>query len=403
MITVTAKATHAQTRRHNNRLVLKTVYDQGPLSRAAIARGTNLTATTVSTVIAELLEDGLVEEIGAISTERGKPPTLVKLVSDARHIVALDLSRNIFQASILNLRGEIQERKQLPVNGAVGDEALRLAYQLIDDILPLARRPLLGLGVGAPGIIDRNHNLIRRAANLGWENLALGQALTKRYGLQVHVVNDNQAALLAEFLFGHYKNTADMVVIRVGNGIGAGIMCNGQLLHGNGTGVGEVGHVVVVEDGEFCSCGNRGCLETVASSRAIVKRAKAIAQLEHTSTLNQLAATPDKITIETVIQAFQAGDEFLQPVVKEVGYHLGCMVANLVSVLGMPRILLCGSVTGLGQPLLDGIRQEVNQRALSGRINEPQIDLVTLTTNISDLVIMGAAATLLANELGLFL
>lgn len=403
MITVTAKATHAQTRRHNNRLVLKTVYDQGPLSRAAIARSTNLTATTVSTVIAELLEDGLVEEIGAISTERGKPPTLVSLVNDARHIVALDLSRNSFQASILNLRGEIQERKLMPVNGAIGHEALKLAYQLIDEILPLARRPLLGLGVGAPGIIDRNYNLIRRAANLGWENLPLGQQLHERYGFKVQVVNDNQAALLAEFLFGNYRNTPDMVVIRVGNGIGAGIMCNGQLLHGNGTGVGEVGHVVVVEEGELCSCGNRGCLETVASSRAIVKRAKAIARQEHRSFLHQFTPTPDKITIDTVVQAFQAGDEFLEPVVQEVGHHLGRMVANLVSVLGMPRILLCGSVTGLGQPLLDVIRQEVNQRALSGRINEAQIDLVSLTTNISDLVIMGAAATLLANELGLFL
>ena len=403
MITVTAKATHAQTRRHNNRLVLKTVYDQGPLSRAAIARGTNLTATTVSTVIAELLEDGLVEEIGAISTERGKPPTLVKLVNDARHIVALDLSRNSFQASILNLRGEIQERKRMPIHGAVGEEALRLAYQLIDEILPLARRPLLGLGVGAPGIIDRNHNFIRRAANLGWENLTLGKQLQERYGFNVQVVNDNQAALLAEFLFGNYKNTPDMVVVRVGNGIGAGIMCNGQLLHGNGTGVGEIGHVVVVEGGDLCSCGNRGCLETVASSRAVVKRARAIAQQEPHSCLNQFASTPETITIDTVVQAFQAGDEFLKPIVEEVGHHLGRMVANLVGVLGMPRILLCGSVTGFGPPLLDVIRQEVSRRALSGRISEPQIDLVSLTPNLSDLVIMGAAATLLANELGLFL
>jgi N-acetylglucosamine repressor len=403
MITVTAKATHAQTRRHNNRLVLKTVYDQGPLSRAAIARSTNLTATTVSTVVAELLADGLVEEMGAVATERGKPPTLVTLVNDARHIVALDLSRNSFQASILNLRGAIQERKQLAVNGATGDAALTLVYRLIDGILPLVQKPLLGLGIGAPGIIERSHNLIRHAANLGWENLALGQQLAERYGLHVQVVNDNQATVLAEFLFGHYKHTPDMVVVRVGNGIGAGILCNGQLLHGNGAGVGEIGHVMVVEAGERCTCGNYGCLETVASSRAVVKQAKAIAQCAHTSYLHQFAPVPEQITIATVVQAFQAGDPFLQPVVEEVGHHLGRMVANLVSVLGMPRILLCGSVTDFGQPLLEIIRQEVRQRALSARINEPQIDLVSLTPNLSDLVIMGAAATLLANELGLFL
>ncbi|MBX3015216.1 MAG: ROK family transcriptional regulator [Caldilineaceae bacterium] len=407
MITVTAKATHAQTRRHNNRLVLKTVYDQGPLSRAAIARSTNLTATTVSTVIAELLEDGLVEEIGAVSTERGKPPTLVTLVKDARHIVGLDLSRHRFQASILNLRGEIQESRQIPVDGAVGDAAQALVYQLIDEILPLARRPLLGIGVGAPGIIDRHHHIIRHAVNLSWENVPLGQSLNERYGLHVQVVNDNQAVLLAEFLFGAYKSTPDMVVVRVGNGIGAGILCNGQLVHGNGTGVGEIGHVVVVEEGEWCSCGNRGCLETVASSRAIVKLAKAIAAQQPTSYLHVLTASPEKLleklTIDQVIAAFQAGDPSLQPIVQQVGRHLGSMIANLVSVLGMPRILLCGSVTGFGTPLLDVIRAEVRHRALSGRINEPQIDLVSLTTDLSDLVIMGAAATLLANELGLFL
>ena len=206
MITVTAKATHAQTRRHNNRLVLKTVYDQGPLSRADVARSTNLTATTVSTVIAELLEEGLVEEIGAISTERGKPPTLVGLVNDARYVIALDLSRNIFQGSILNLRGAIQQRNYLPVAGRTGEQALALVHELIDTLLPLATKPLLGIGVGAPGIIDLNHNVIRQAANLGWGNLALGQQLAQRYGLHVQVVNDSQAVLLAEFLFGEYKN-----------------------------------------------------------------------------------------------------------------------------------------------------------------------------------------------------
>lgn len=338
-----------------------------------------------------------------MAIERGKPPTLVTIVNDARHIVALDLSRNHFQASILNLRGEIQERKQLAVNGATGQDALRLIDQLIDEILPLVQKPLLGLGVGAPGIIDRSHNLIRHAANLGWENLALGQQLAQRYGLHVQVINDNQAIVLAEFLFGQYKHTPDMVVVRVGNGIGAGILCNGQLLHGNGAGVGEIGHIVVVEAGERCSCGNHGCLETIASSRAVVKRAKTIAQQERGSYLHQFAATTEQITITTVVQAFQAGDPFLAPVVHEVGHHLGRMIANLASVLGMPRILLCGSVTDFGEPLLAIIRQEVGQRSLSGRINTPQIDMVSLTTNLSDLVIMGAAATLLANELGLFL
>lgn len=400
MLVTTAKATHAQTRRHNNRLVLQTVYDQSPLSRADITRATNLTATTVSTVIAELLDEGLVKELGVVSTERGKPPTLITLAKDARHIVALDLSRNIFQGSILNLRGEIQYRRQLPLQNRSGEAALALVCSLLDDLLSVTTTPLLGIGIGAPGIIDAGSSMIRQAANLGWFDLPLGDLLSERYKLHAQVINDNQAVLLAENLFGIYKNSSDLVVVRIGNGIGAAIMCNGQLLHGNG--IGEIGHIVVVEGGSRCMCGNTGCLETVASSRAVVKQARDLAARHNLCTLNRLVDTPDEITIELVIHAYQQGDLLLEPLVRNLAYHLGSMLAHLVSVVGAPRILLCGSLTGFGDPLLNAIRSEVQRRSLTGGLTKPEIELVTLTTELSDLIVMGASATLLANELGLF-
>ncbi len=402
MLVTTTKATHAQTRRHNNRLVLQTVYDKSPLSRADIARATNLTATTVSTVVSELLDEGLIEELGAVSTERGKPPTLVTLAKDARHILALDLSRTFFQGSILNLRGEIQQRRRLPRQHKTGDAALALVYTILDDLLASTTKPLLGIGLGAPGIIDANSNTVRQAANLDWYNLPLGDLLTAQYGLHVQVINDNQAVLLAENLFGTYKNSSDLVIVRIGNGIGAAIMCNGQLLHGNGSGVGEIGHVVVVDAGEQCTCGNRGCLETVASSRAIVRQAREIALAHPTCALNQLAPRPEEITIELVIQAHQDGDPWLQPLVQGLSAHLGSMLAHLVSVVGAPRILLCGSLTGFGKPLVDAIQIELRRHSLTGRLSAPEVGFVTLTTDLSDLIVMGAAATLLANELGLF-
>lgn len=401
MLASAAKATHAQTRRHNNRLVFQQVYEQGPLSRADIARATNLTATTVSTVISELLEEGLVAELGAISTDRGKPPTLVSLAKDARHILALDLSRKAFQGSILNLRGEIQLSRRT-IAQVQGEAALSVIYQLIDELMAQTTTPVLGIGIGAPGIIDSNSGLIRQAANLDWYAVPLGELISRRYGCHVQVVNDNQAALLAEYLFGEYKRTADLVVVRIGNGIGAGIMCNGQLLHGNGGGVGEIGHVVVVEQGERCNCGNNGCLETVASSRALVKVAQALARNDPDCRLNALVKSPDDITIETVLQAFHEGDEAVIALVVAAGEQLGKVLAYLVSVLGPSRILLCGSLAGFGQRLIDTIQQEVARRCLIGRLNAPQISSVTLTSELSDLVVMGAAATILANELGLF-
>ncbi|HRW09402.1 MAG TPA: ROK family transcriptional regulator [Caldilineaceae bacterium] len=402
MLITVGKATHAQTRRHNNRLVLQTVYDQSPLSRADVARATNLTATTVSTVVGELLEEGLIQELGAVSTDRGKPPTLISLNKDARHIIALDLSRKIFQGSILNLRGEILLQRYIPLENRSGKEALAVVHTLLQDLLQESTTPLLGIGIGAPGIIDPNNSVIRQAANLGWYNLELGDLLSQEYGQNVQVVNDTQAILLAENLFGTYKNSSDMVVIRIGNGIGAAIMCNGQLLHGNGSGVGEIGHVVVVDGGERCSCGNDGCLETVASSRALIRQAKQLARSHPGSALHQLTTDIDAITLETVVEAFRLGDPLVTPLVTQVGYHLGSAIAHLISVVGTPRILLCGGLTEFGKPFMDVIRFEARRRCLTGRLTEPEICPVTLTTNLSDLVVMGAAATLLANELGLF-
>ena len=271
---------------------------------------------------------------------------------------------------------------------------------MIDSLLPNVSRPLLGIGIGAPGILDYNNGIIQQAANLDWHNLPLRAQLVKHYAHVVHIVNDNQAILLAEHSFGQYRNCTDLVVIRVGHGIGAGIMFNGQLLHGYG--IGEIGHVVVVDNGERCTCGNFGCLETVASRRAIVKRACSLAYRHPDSQLNQLATSPEAITIDTVVQAFALGDPEVTALITDVGHYLGVAIAGLVGVLGMPQILLCGSVMRFGPPLLAMIEHEICKRSLTGRLSKPRIDVVSLTADISDVIMRGAVASLLTHELGLF-
>lgn len=397
MIVATEKANQAITKRHNARLVLRTIYDHELISRAEIARLTNLTATTVSNVIGELMAEGVVEEVGSASTERGKPPTLVALQRDARHLLALNLAQNLFRGGIFNLRGELLQQECIPAAGLQGDAALEGVQMLVDGLLAQVNRPLLGIGIGAPGLIDVGQGVISRAVNLCWYDLPLAHLLGERYGLPIHVVNDNQASLLAEHLFGHYRNVADLVVTRIGRGIGAGIMVNGEPIYHPGAG--EIGHVTVVEEGERCSCGNRGCLETVASSRAVVQRATRLVADHPHSRLAALAATRSDLDIQAVIEAWQAGDRFLDPVVEDVGRYLGIAIAHLVGILGTTCILLCGSVTGFGPPLLQRIREEVERRTFTAQLRRPNIDLVSLE---SDIIMLGATALLLKHELGLF-
>jgi N-acetylglucosamine repressor len=400
---MTQKASHKQTRALNSQLVLKTIYESQLISRAEIARVTQLTRPTVSDVVADLMKQGLVEEVGHGPSTGGRRPILLSVVDDSRHLIGLDLARGDFRGAVINLRGEIRHRTDLPLSGRNGDAALALVYELVDALVEAADSPLLGIGIGAPGLVDAVNGVVRQAVNVDWRDVPLRSLLQERYNLPVYMANDCQVAALAEYTFGNGDSAEnpdrDLVVINVGWGVGAGIMLKGQLLHGNPCGAGEIGHVTVVEDGERCRCGNCGCLETVTSSRAIVRRAQAIAQSDPDSLLHQFAASPDGITLETVLQAFEAGDEAVGQVIRQVGQSLGIAAANLVGVLGSCRILIAGRVTCFGQFLLDAIREEMIERSLSSLAQDTEVGIVSLG---SDIVLLGASALLLPHELGLF-
>ncbi len=393
------KATHEQTRAHNSRLVLKTIYSHGQISRADIARATQLTRSTVSDVVAGLIERGLVEKVGCGPSSGGKPPILLSVVDDSRHLIGIDLASGEFRGAVVNLRGEIRHRVNLALHDRDGDVALALVYELINDLVAATDSPLLGVGIGTPGLIDATNGVVRQAVNLDWQDLPLRSLLQERYGLPVYVANDCQVAALAEYTFREDKGTADLVVVKIEHGVGAGIVLNGRLFYGDMFSAGEIGHVVVVENGQQCRCGNFGCLETVTSARAIVRRAQAIAQNNPRSLLHQFAASPDEINIDVVCRALDAGDEAVRQMILEVGRYLGIAMANLISVLSARWILIAGSVTCFGDVLLDRIRQEMVKRSLAMVAGETEIRMSSIGPNI---VILGASALVLTDELGLF-
>lgn len=388
------KATRTHTKLHNRRLVLQTIYDQSPLSRAEIARITHLTATTVSNVVMALIDEGLVREVGSISTSRGKPPTLISLVDDAFYLICVDLGRRIFQGAITDLRGQIIHRISIPSNGYTGDDALNLVLTLLDQLQTEVSGELLGIGIGAPGIINPDLGIAQKSVNFGWYNLPLQSLIQERYGLPVRIANDCHLAVLAEYRFGRYKNCPNLALLRIGHGVGAGIILNGQLIHGQSFGAGEIGHIALIEDGDLCSCGNTGCLETVISSRAIVQKAQAILSKQDEPRDNNVSS----IDIDQVVQAVSDGDLWVKPIVEEAGYYLGIALAQIVGILNVPHILLSGSVAQFGTPLLTIIQAEMHKRLLPELADRVQIDSSDLEP---DIVLLGSAALLLKYELGL--
>jgi N-acetylglucosamine repressor len=393
------KATHQRTREHNVRLVLRTLYDFGPISRADIARQTHLTRTTVSDVITGLFDEGMVEEVGRGASSGGKAPILLRIVSRARHVIGLDLGEGAFTGALVNLRGEVSHPIDLPVSGRDGESGLDIVNQLVDRLRAVAVGPLLGIGVGTPGVIDTQTGTIRWAVNLDWQDLPLGQLLGERTGLPVYVANDSQAAALAEYAFGgDGPRIHNQVVIKVGKGVGAGIVLGGRLYQGDGFGAGEIGHLGLVDDGGPCRCGRFGCLETVASADAIVARARVLAGEDPDSILARASHGLAGLTLGDVRAAFELGDKAASTAVLEGGRALGEGIAALIGVLDVHRVALHGSVTSFGPRWLAAVRDEAARRSLGLLAAEVSIDLVKLTSNLT---VMGASAMLMTAELGL--
>jgi predicted NBD/HSP70 family sugar kinase len=276
------------------------------------------------------------------------------------------------------------------VRGRDGERALSLIYELLDQLIGKDWKPLIGIGVGTPGLVNTREGIVLNAVNLDWQNLPLAQLLRERYHLPVHILNDSQAAAIGEYVYsGCYSRDENLVVINIRQGIGAGILINGRLFQGDGGGAGEIGHVVVEEGGRLCRCGNRGCLETIASTRGIVERAKSFAAEFPNSAI---AIKPANITFESLYRAFMNNDPLAYKVVQDAGHSLGAAIASLISTLNIQKFILVGDMTRFGQPWLEAICEKMSTGTLSKLADGTSIEIGKLDPQDT---ILGASALLL--------
>lgn len=392
------KATRQHTKEHNRALVLDTIFAHSQISRVEIATITKLTRTTVSNIVSDLIAEGLVDEVGVGTSDGGKKPILLSLVENSRWMIGLDLSHNQFRGAIINLRGVIRDVISIPLDGHDGNEALLLLYQIVDELIQKVDRPLLGIGVGTPGLVNTQEGVIINAVNLNWKNLPLTHLLEERYHTPVYVLNDSQAAAVGEKTFGKgYHSDDSMVLINVRHGIGAGIVINGSLYQGDDGSAGEIGHLVVVkEGGELCRCGNRGCLETVASAQALIKKTK---QYIKDYPDSKLPHDPNQIDLAAIEEAFNINDPLAQELVLETAEYIGMAISTIVSVLNIQKIVLFGDMTRFGEPWLDAICASTSRYSLQ----KPLLNTVIKIGQAGeDGIILGAIAMLVNNYALLF-
>lgn len=365
----TRKVLPGQARGHNRSLVLQTLYRDGGQSRADIARATGLTRVTVSDLVGELIDEGLILELGTREDPRpGKPATLLQINGDAFHIIGVDLSdSHHFRGAVLDIHGSILHRERVSLDAATGQDATERVAGLIRALQPHATAPILGIGIGSPGVVDLTGTVLS-APNLGWEGEHLQQLLADEFDLPVIVANDANAAALAEHSFGNAAR--DLMVITIGHGVGAGLILGGTPHFGSSFAAGEIGHVVVGTTGGLdCACGKQGCLETwLATPRLETALGEARA-----------TGTPD--------------DEILA----RAGHHLGLALAPVVGALNLAEIVVSGPAPLLDGPLLAAAVDTLRTRTSPAFHGQLQVRMTTLG---DDIVTRGAAAMVLAGQLG---
>lgn len=372
----TAKVLPEHIRLSNRTLVLQTLYRAGLQSRADLARETGLTRVTVSDLISELMGENLVIELGQRQEPRpGKPATLLDINRVAFQIVSLDLSGHTrLRGAVLNLDGAVLSSAEIDLAGARGEAAFDKVAELLAQVILSATAPILGVGIGSPGIVDRA-GVVRNAPNLGWRDQPLQARLQEATGLPVRVVNDANAAVLAEHSFGGADH--DLLLVKVGHGVGAGLLIGGRANFGERFAAGEIGHVVVgTDDGPLCACGKHGCLEAWLS---VPRLTRAIQEA------TVAAATPAEAELAS------------QQILTEAGRRLGIILAPVVGALNLLEIVLSGP-----PELLDGALSTATVETLLARTMATETGDLTLrmTAQGEDIVLRGAAVMVLSAQLG---
>jgi len=308
-------------------------------------------------------------------------------------VLAIDIGGTKLAAGIVDAGGDILARGEVPTLAAEGPErVLERIVRLAKDVLGRPGIPaetIHRIGIGCAGPVDRQAGLILNPPNLpGWVRVPLVEHIEKALGRPAVLENDANAAALGEFRYGAGKGARSLVYLTVSTGIGGGIILDGKIWHGLKDGAGEVGHMTLLPDGPVCGCGNRGCLEALASGPSIARRAREALGTGRPSRLREIR----DVTAADVVRLVQEGDAVAAEVWNETVGYLGLGVAAVITILAPERVVIGGGVARAGDPLFEPLRREVRRRVKLVAVESVPILPAALGRDVG---ILGAAAVAL--------
>lgn len=337
-------------------------------SRSEIAGLTGLTRGVVAQRVGDLLARGLVTESMAPSTG-GRPPRRLALRADAGHVLVADVGATSLDVAVADLAGRVLGHRDAAADVSAGPLAILsqvddLADELLGHVAPPG--PLWGVGIGLPGPVEfGSGDPVSPPIMPGWDRYPVRERYAARHGVPVWVDNDVNIMALGEWRAGVARGHANVIVVKVGTGIGAGIISDGALHRGAQGSAGDIGHIRIPEaSDELCRCGNTGCLEAVAGGAALGRDGEALARSGRSATLAERLAAAGRVTARDVARAAQAGDPRSLELLQASGRRVGGVLAGLVNFFNPSLIVIGGGVAEAGDAYLAAIREVVYARSL---------------------------------------
>ena len=361
------RATRSTSRQVNRQILLNLVREHQPISRADLARRMTLGRGVVTTLVKQLLNEGALYEGALADLPRGRRPTMLYVETRDRLVVAIDVRFSRIDVLLSDFGG-----KQIALErfGTRFDPE-----QLLDELAIRVRRLLRthaaegrceGIGMVIPGMVDRHSGRVLNAPQLGWRDVQVRSGLAERTGLPVHVENAPAACALAHIWLGP-SGVRDFVYVSVSDGVGTGVVVNGEVVRGHGHTAGEFGHIPISADGPRCLCGSLGCLEAHTSNLATVAR-----YLGHelSPAIARELLQRSGVTVDDVIGRAGGGDERARDALTETGRYLGIGLSTIVQALNPAQIFVGGEITGAWDLVEPALRAEIARRALTRRAAE---------------------------------
>lgn len=316
----------------NKSMVLEIIRNKEPISRASIARITGMSPTSISRIVAELSEIGLVHESEPYSEGVGRKATLLTIYPNSTATVGVYLNRDIIRLGIVNFVGKVileREFKYDALKHSVEEVIDKLADAIRDSINELGVKPprIIGAGIGMPGIIDTKNGKIIFSAQLGWRNVDFVEMLKKRLSMDIIIDNTVKSKALAENLYGVAKHSRKSALISIGSGVGSAVVIDGQILRGEMNSAGEVGHTIVDPDGMLCECGRRGCLQTYIAEGALLTEANKVKAVNNIGEIFKFAAS---------------GEEWAISILERAAKYIAIAINNVACMYSPDTIILSG-------------------------------------------------------------